>query len=358
MPSRAILAAAGSGKTDLIIDLAVEEPARRVLITTYTRSNLAEIRSRLVEKYGYIPAHIELMTWFEFLLRECVKPYQSFVTESGRIQSINFVTEMLRYRRRANIEEYYLDSASNVYSDAVSDLACVINERSSGYVVGRLERIFDLILIDEMQDLAGYDLELIRALLPSAISIVLVGDPRQAIYLTNRSNKNSQYRGAGISSWVESLQSEGLCEMETLAISHRCNPSICSLADSLYPNLPRTISGNLESNNHSGIFLVDEAELEAYHRKFSPAVLRWSRSQDTQGLEAMNFGDSKGLSYSRVLIFPTRPMIKYLESGSRLEPVSIAKFYVAVTRARHSVAFVTGSRGIERNVAIRWNSES
>ena len=55
----------------------------------------------------------------------------------------------------------------------------------------------------------------------------------------------------------------------------------------------------------------------------------------------MNFGESKGLSFERVLIYPTTPIEKWLKDNSRdLAPTSRSKLYVAITRAEQSVAFV------------------
>jgi hypothetical protein len=54
----------------------------------------------------------------------------------------------------------------------------------------------------------------------------------------------------------------------------------------------------------------------------------------------MNIGNSKGRTFDRVMIFPTLPMKKYLETKNLDVAGDIAKLYVAVTRARYSVAFV------------------
>jgi hypothetical protein len=57
-------------------------------------------------------------------------------------------------------------------------------------------------------------------------------------------------------------------------------------------------------------------------------------------LAAINIGVSKGSTYERVLIFPTKPMQKYLETGDATKLKAPERLYVAVTRARYSVAFV------------------
>ena len=43
--------------------------------------------------------------------------------------------------------------------------------------------------VDEMQDLAGYDLALLEKLFGSALPVTAVGDPRQGTYSTNNSAK-------------------------------------------------------------------------------------------------------------------------------------------------------------------------
>jgi DNA helicase II / ATP-dependent DNA helicase PcrA len=87
-------------------------------------------------------------------------------------------------------------------------------------------------------------------------------------------------------------------------------------------------------------------DVPTYVEKFQPTVLRWDRDSDTQGLQAMNFGLSKGSTFDRVLIFPPKTIVTYLISKdvSKLRPKTLAHLYVAVTRARHSVAFVVDGK--------------
>jgi len=58
---------------------------------------------------------------------------------------------------------------------------------------------------------------------------------------------------------------------------------------------------------------------------------------------AINIGVSKGRTYDRVLIFPTKPMKIYLKTKDIKKAGDISKLYVAITRARFSVAFVLWS---------------
>ncbi|WP_231732424.1 hypothetical protein [Stenotrophomonas sp. KCTC 12332] len=42
------------------------------------------------------------------------------------------------------------------------------------------------------------------------------------------------------------------------------------MADTLYPQMPRTQSGNGEVTGHDGIYLVAPADVEAYMQEFAP----------------------------------------------------------------------------------------
>jgi DNA helicase-2/ATP-dependent DNA helicase PcrA len=56
---------------------------------------------------------------------------------------------------------------------------------------------------------------------------------------------------------------------------------------------------------------------------------------------AMNIGESKGRGFDHVVILPTDDMRRWLtDRTTKLKPQTRARFYVALTRARHSVAIV------------------
>ena len=107
MPSpsnRFIVAAAGAGKTREIVEIALSDPARRVLVVTYTNENRSHIASRIVEAAGSIPANVELSTWYSFLLNDCARPYQRALTgEPGAIRGIDFQAQRNQYIKSTNV---------------------------------------------------------------------------------------------------------------------------------------------------------------------------------------------------------------------------------------------------------------
>lgn len=116
----------------------------------------------------------------------------------------------------------------------------------------------------------------------------------------------------------------------------------CINCDSLYPDMPRTQSMNKCTTGHDGVFTVLLKDVGAYVNDYSPTALRYNKTSETENLRALNFGVSKGQSFDRVLIFPNGPIRGFLATGdpSKLADKTRALLYVAITRARHSVAFV------------------
>lgn len=341
--NKIIIASAGSGKTAQIVDIAVGLAGKRVLLTTYTNENLDQIRKFITDRCGCVPGHITLLSWYSFLLQDGIRPYQSFVTsENRRASSIHFeqLADWNRRIAKSNADTYFLTKGNDVYKDRVSELVCACDEISKGLVIKRLEKIYDAIFVDEIQDMAGYDLNLMEKLFGSAIAVNAVGDPRQGTFSTNNSAKNKKYKKSGMIDWINLHQKAGLINVTEKNECYRCSQLICDFADRLFPEFGKTKSMNTEVTGHDGIFMIKAAAVTDYVGTYKPVVLRWDRRANTMQLSAINFGASKGRTYDRVLIFPTKPILEYLATGDVEKAGDRSKFYVAVTRAKFSVAFV------------------
>jgi DNA helicase-2/ATP-dependent DNA helicase PcrA len=336
--NRAIIAAAGARKTQIVVDGALSDPDRRVLVSTYTNGNLERIRRRLGAAHGGVPVNVEVMPWMTLLLREGACPYQSTVFgQPGLIAGVNFEHDTPRFAERGT-RRYYLDRGGNVFGDVLSDLACLANENSGGEVIRRLEAIYDHIYIDEIQDLVGWDLEFLDLLFASRIGVTVVGDPRQHILFTNRRLKNKKYRGSEIVEWLG--QRTAFCEVETRSESFRCNQPLCDFASGLFPQMEAMQSAENALSGHDGIFEISAEEVDGYVDRYRPVILRHDRRARTLGHAATNIGLAKGSTWNRVLIFPTRPMREYLADRDPTKLRAPERLYVAVTRARYSAAFV------------------
>lgn len=343
MPSprhRAIIAAAGSGKTETVIDEALGIEHERVAIVTFTNENQRQIVARIERKMGYMPAHISVLGWFSLLINHGVRPYQSVLTgEIDQIRALNFIGKPFMYTPKSSTA-YYLDSNNDLYRDKLADLACRLDDETGGKVTGRLASAYGHIYVDEFQDLVGYDLDFLERLMRSDSTLTLVGDPRQHTFATNNNPRNKKYRGAGMVKWVE--ERKALCRLEPRQESFRCSQELCDFADALFPDLPPTISLNESPTDHRGVSVIPRSEVAAYVERWAPTILRDNRSLGTLGFPAINIGVSKGSTFDRVLIFPTKTMLKYVKDRNLAAFASKDRLYVAVTRARHSAVFVDG----------------
>lgn len=352
--NKLIIAAAGSGKTTYLIDEAIKNREKKVLITTYTQANEAEIRKKIIEKINYIPENITVQTWFSFLLKHGVRPYQGIIFDK-RINGLILVNSQsglkgytkfkqpIYFGEEKEFENHYFSNSIKIYSDKLSKFVFRCNEKTNGAVINRISKIYSRIFIDEVQDLAGYDLELLKLLFSSNSEVLLVGDPRQGTYSTNSSSKNKQFKKANVVNYFFQDKSINIETDETsLLINYRCNEPICNLSNNLFKNFVGAKSGNVLVSGHDGVFFVKEKDVEYYLQKYNPVQLRDSKKKNVnENFIVMNFGEAKGLSFDRVLIYPTKPFTDwFINNESDLAETSRSKLYVAITRARYSVGIV------------------
>ena len=362
--NKLLIAAAGSGKTTYLINEAMKFKDERVLITTYTEANEEEIKKKFIKLFKSIPSFIKVQTWFSFLIQHGVKPYQGTFNEmlfgkevKGMLLNdgkygIKFVIKKfgreipIPYKEETEFEQHYFTSSGKIYSDRLPKFVVKSNDASNGELVNRISRIYQHIFIDEIQDLAGYDLEILKLLFQTQSNILLVGDPRQVTYLTHHENKFGKYQDGRIKEFiVDECKKKIPYEIDetSLGSSHRNNKPICDYSSKLHE--PEQFSSiepctceecrnyNVEAE---GIYLVREADLENYLERFNPVQLRWNSLQEVNpNYSVYNFGESKGKAFHRVIIYPTKPMEKWVYYNStELAFSARAKFYVAITRAK------------------------
>lgn len=353
MPSanRIILASAGSGKTTTIVSEAALERGVRSALVTYTNNSEAVLRIRANGICGCVPPHLRTATWFGFLLQHLIRPYQR-AAYAGRVRGLAFVNGISALgTRETDTKRHYFRRPGDMYVDKVSKFACKLIRETGGKPVDRLAQIVDRIYIDEAQDLAGYDLDLIERLLDSDIEVVLVGDHRQATFKTNQSAKNRRFGRQCIIDKFAAWQVGGRARIEIHNHSYRCVQEICDAADKLFPDVAGTVSRNHTRTGHDGVFLVRQRDVGAYVERFSPQALRYDRRMKNVPGIPYNFGEAKGMTFERVLIFPHKPLETYCLTGRLVDAgKELPKIYVAMTRARQSVGIVVPN-GTEGGIA-------
>ena len=362
MDNKILIAGAGCGKTTYLVKKAISLKDEKILITTYTQANKNEIESKFYKYASCIPPNITIQTWFSFLIQHGLKPYQSCLYNK-RITGLILVNEPsgIKYKNQqgfgvpfnetTEFEKHYFTSKGKIYSDKLSKLVIKMNSACDSKVIDRISRIYSHIFIDESQDLAGHDLSIIKMLSRKSEHLELVCDPRQVTYLTHLERKYKKYRGGLIYNYVEDecKRSKFVIDSESLSKSWRCNQEICSYSNLLYPEFPECNSMENNTSGHDGIHMVEIKKCQQYIEEFNPTQLRWdARTEVVGNVKTLNFGISKGLTFERVLIYPTKDMLTWTNNNnSTLSSGARAKFYVGITRAKFSVGIVYDEQEFE-----------
>lgn len=336
------LAVAGGRKTQSIVEACCRASAgRSILALTFTQRNQAELARRLAVRRP-IAATVKVMGWFSFLLRGWVRPYLPTLFAGRRLRGLNFDGDPGRF---ATGEVRFLDADGRAYRRHLAQLALLTNQASTGAVLDRISRIYHELWIDEVQDMNGYDLEVMSALMESSVELHMVGDIRQAIISTNvQDPKHKQYKGVMIKKWFDLQAGKKRLAISHAATTWRCSHTIASFADSIFDaswGFEPTRSENHDPGPHCGIFAVATADADAYCTRYLPLCLRYSKASWADlNLPFVNIGEAKGAEADHVLIAPTGPTLSFLRTGKQLAESAACSLYVAVTRARQSVAFL------------------
>ena len=84
MSNYCYIACAGSGKSTHIINCAIEAfqkstDHKKILVITFTTNNQNNLKSRIINRLGYLPEKIVIVGWYHFLLTYWIKPYKGDV---------------------------------------------------------------------------------------------------------------------------------------------------------------------------------------------------------------------------------------------------------------------------------------
>ena len=338
-----IMAAAGAGKTHDICKEVIENAKttnKKILITTYTNKGIESIEKEYKKQNnGVIDKNVVILSWFQFLLRELVKPYQSSILNKiNIINSIDFNHQYgyINFNSRGTPKHYML--TNNILSNTVSEFAIDSNIKSNNKVIQRLGEIYSHIYIDEIQDLAGEDIEILNLLFNSKIQIQCVGDVKQSTYTTYNAKKNKKITGIHLIDFFKELERKGIITLLFNNKTRRFGREICEFSNSICNDKNNRIeSDKIYKEENQGVYLLDKKDFENYFKIYKPTILKFDAKTKID-YDSLNFGQSKGMTFDRVAIFPNKKYKEFLQNGTSLD--SPCKYYVSATRARYSIVFV------------------
>ncbi|MFT0762126.1 AAA family ATPase [Actinomyces sp. F1_1611] len=351
-------AAAGSGKTERIVRACAnrDRPKRRLIITL-TESGQEELISRLSAACSadQVP---DVIGWYAFLIKHYVRPYLPCLFDEVRPTGFIFDRNLHpKDHFRLKGEARYFSSNGSIYRESLPELSVKVAEAAQGKVENRLSRIYDEIIIDEVQDISRKSLDILARLLDfTSLRLVMVGDVRQSLLDSDlMSSRNKNADRLQLLSWYRDHEKSERLTIEEMTTTFRSNQTIASFSDAIFPpelGFAPTTSANKEITGHDGVFLVLEPHLNDYVQRYGAVLLRGSAAsgKHLNHLGFTNIGQVKGLTYDRVIIYPTQPMLDLISTGKAMAAKSACSFYVAVTRARLSVAIIVDSKKLTKRL--------
>lgn len=382
-----LIAAAGAGKTTYIIDRAIgavkNDENTKVLIITFTIKNQDNIKERVNNLPIKIAKRIRVCGWYQFLLKYIIRPYKGDVIPELYQKNVSMLwsdANQTIERGRFHIRRYEADDIKSkylhndkIYKNYLSEFATECIDKNTCTCMQRLRSIFSHIFIDESQDMAGFDFDVIKELFMSDISVTVVGDPRQHTYVSNNLRKYKKYKGR-IEKFIEdriNTKRKSIVDInyKTLSVSHRCCHEICRIASLIHSEFPSTQPCSCDKcnqkrinyiNGRCGVYFVTTDNLIDFIREFDPIALTHSVTRRIHpSLKRMNMGESKGLGMPSCLIYPTKPMLDFISTGNDLAPIEKAKLYVAITRATNIVGIVVPNEFQTKYInAPLWTKDS
>ena len=329
MDKRVVFAVAGSGKTTMIINHL--DITKRSLIITYTRNNYQNLREGILKKWGYIPENIKIFTYFSFVHSFCYKPFLSYTFKT---KGLNYNPNLNRF---AKGNKQYIDQYNRLYSNRITKF--ITNNGVISLIIERLEKYFDSMYIDEVQDFGGNDFNFLKNIIPSNINMLFVGDFYQHTFDTSRDGAVNKNLHKNLDSYLKEFEQLGvLVDTESLIKSYRCCPKVC---DFVSENLLIPI----ESHNQEGTDILYINSKEEAHKIFNEnsIVKLFYREHYKYNCYSRNWGDCKGEDkYENVCVVlnKTTDLLYRKNKLNKLATMSKNKLYVAITRTRRQLYFI------------------
>ena len=330
MDKRVMLAVAGSGKTTYIADQL--QLSKRALVVTYTQNNYNNLKQLVIEKFGHYPSNISMFTYFRFLYSFCYKP---FLHDKFGTKGITFDKCPNKYATGC---VRYIDKYKRLYSNRLA--ALMEKESVAEDVTNRLSKYFDQIFIDEIQDFGGHDFDFLESIVEADVEVLFVGDFYQHTFDTSRDgNKNANLYGDYVKYQNRFSRMNLRVDTESLQKSYRCSQAICKFVSDklgIYIESHQINQSDIrfENNKCNVIELLKDDDVVKLFYQESRKYPYYSR----------NWGETKGENkYDAVCVILNPTTLKKFqqEQLSSLSPVTKSKLYVAITRARGNLYFVS-----------------
>lgn len=327
MDKRVVFAVAGSGKTTRLINEL--DSNKRVLLLTYTENNCAEIRRRVIRRFGHVPDNVTVSTYFTFLNSFCYRP---LLLVDFKTKGISFERpDAYSSRQNISARARYVTAGGHIYHSrmarALDAMGCM------PAVLRRLERYYDMVCVDEVQDFGGHDFNLLLQISRANVQTLFVGDFFQHTYSTSTDGNVKQGLHDSYERFQRELRSVGLIiDTQALQRSHRCSATVCEfIRDHIGVEI------HPAQDRQSQVQVVEDAQQAAEIFRQEAMVKLFYQEHYAYPCYGQTWGSSKGQDhYQDVCVVLNPTTWKNFQDGTlgtKLAAISRNKLYVACSRA-------------------------
>jgi DNA helicase-2/ATP-dependent DNA helicase PcrA len=230
---------------------------------------------------------------------------------------------------------FFIDGHSRLYSNRIAKL---VHDNVIDDIKARLTKYYDEFLLDEVQDFAGHDFNLLKEICKSDMGLLLVGDFYQHTFDTSRDGTTNRNLYNDFTGYQKHFSDIGITvDTNTLSHSYRCSPSVCSFIEE---NLGINIASHKEEETEVRCLGEEKMLAEIFYD--DNVVKLFFKEHHKYPCYSNNWGKSKGLDeYGDVCVALYPKAFKGYSQGdfSSLPASSRNKLYVACTRANKTLYF-------------------
>jgi hypothetical protein len=191
-------------------------------------------------------------------------------------------------------------------------------------------------LIDEIQDFAGNDFNLLKHISKAPINHIYVGDFYQHTFDTSRDGNTNSGLYKNQNSYLKEFELLGMhIDTSSLSKSYRCSPTVCNF---ISEQLGISIQSH-RTENTEVIFINDKAKATQLVGDKNVVKLFY-QEHHKYGCFSRNWGESKGEDkYYDVCVVLNKTTLNNYNQGKLKELAEITrnKLYVAFSRTRNNL---------------------
>jgi DNA helicase-2/ATP-dependent DNA helicase PcrA len=238
--------------------------------------------------------------------------------------------------KRTN-DNFYLDENKRLYKNRIAKFL----ERYEVLddINLRIEKYFDCLYIDEIQDFAGHDFNFLKSITKANCEILFVGDFYQHTFNTSRDGTVNKKLFDNYDSYKKEFKKMDLeIDTKSLLKSRRCSITICDfITDNIGIDIEalddrETIINIIDNQQDADDIINDNSIIKLFYEEHYKYNCR-----------SENWGASKGMTYDDVCVVLNKDALQKFEKQNlkSLAPTTKNKFYVACSRAKNNLYFVS-----------------